>query len=103
MVQATQSTSGGAEASGGGGIFSSGQADTGTFLRLLVTQVRNQDPLSPQDPTEFVSQLAQFSALEQLLHINRQLEVIAANSDSGSNGAEASSEQAAAAEETINA
>lgn len=103
MVQATQSTSGGAEASGSGGIFSSGQADTGTFLRLLVSQVRNQDPLSPQDPTEFVSQLAQFSALEQLLHINRQLEVIAANSDSGSNGAEASSEQAAVAEETINA
>lgn len=103
MVQAIQSTSGAAEASGGGGIFSSGIADTGTFLRLLVSQVRNQDPLSPQDPTEFVSQLAQFSALEQLLHINRQLEVIAANGNSGSNDAEASSEQAAAAEETINA
>ncbi len=104
MVQATQSTYVREEVSGSGNdIFSAGQADTGTFLRLLVAQVRNQDPLSPQDPTQFVSQLAQFSALDQLLHINKQLEVIAANSDSGSNGAEASSEQAAAAEETIDA
>lgn len=66
---------------GGAGIFDSARADTGTFLRLLVTQVRNQDPLNPQDPTEFVSQLAEFSSLEQLLNVNKQLEIIAANSE----------------------
>ena len=79
MVEAIQASSGAAQ-SASEGIFTSGNdADTGTFLRLLVTQVRNQDPLDPQDPTEFVSQLAEFSSLEQLLNMNKQLEVIAAN------------------------
>ena len=81
MVDATQASTGAAGAQGGAGIFDASRADTGTFLRLLVTQVQNQDPLNPQDPTEFVSQLAQFSSLEQLLNINKQLEVIAANSE----------------------
>jgi len=39
-----------------------GQED---FLNLLVTQLKNQDPLKPTDNTEFVAQLAQFSQLEQ--------------------------------------
>jgi flagellar basal-body rod modification protein FlgD len=39
-----------------------------SFMRILLTQLRNQDPLKPMDNTEFVAQLAQFSALE----INRQ-------------------------------
>ena len=34
------------------------------FLELMITQLNNQDPLSPQDNTEFVAQLAQFSSLE---------------------------------------
>ncbi len=40
-------------------------ADKTTFLRLLVTQLKNQNPLSPSDGVEFVTQLAQFTALEQ--------------------------------------
>ncbi len=34
------------------------------FLKLLVTQLQNQDPLNPQDQTQFLAQLAQFSTVE---------------------------------------
>jgi flagellar basal-body rod modification protein FlgD len=40
------------------------------FLKLLVTQMQNQDPMSPMENTEFVAQLAQFSALEQMQNLN---------------------------------
>ena len=40
------------------------------FLKLLVTQLQNQDPLNPQDDTQFISQLAQFSALEQMTNMS---------------------------------
>ncbi len=44
------------------------------FLRLLITQLNYQDPLSPMQNEAFVAQLAQFSALEQMQSINRNLE-----------------------------
>jgi flagellar basal-body rod modification protein FlgD len=44
------------------------------FLKLLVTQMENQDPLNPSDPTAFTAQLAQFSSLEQLTNINTSLQ-----------------------------
>lgn len=40
------------------------------FLELMITQMNNQDPLSPQDNTEFVAQLAQFSSVEGLERLN---------------------------------
>src|SRR5262249_42742779 len=43
------------------------------FLELLVTQLQHQDPLSPQDNTQFVAQLAQFSSLEQLQGLGNQM------------------------------
>lgn len=43
------------------------------FLRLLVAQLQNQDPLNPADPTEFTAQLAQFSSLEQMFNMNDTL------------------------------
>ncbi len=45
-------------------------ADFETFLRLLTTQMQNQDPLNPMDSTEFASQLAQFSGVEQQVRTN---------------------------------
>lgn len=47
------------------------------FMMLLVAQLKNQDPLSPDDPTEFTAQLAQFSSLEQLHNINDSMESLA--------------------------
>jgi len=46
------------------------------FLKLFITQIQNQDPLDPMDNTEFTSQLAQFSSLEQLQNVNTTLEAL---------------------------
>ena len=46
------------------------------FLQLLVTQMRYQDPLNPQDNAEYLSQLAQFSALEQMTNVSKGLEKV---------------------------
>ena len=45
------------------------------FLRMLVTQLNNQDPLNPMESQEFAAQLAQFSSLEQLSQINDNLDL----------------------------
>ncbi|MBZ5575026.1 MAG: hypothetical protein LAP40_00535 [Acidobacteriia bacterium] len=47
------------------------------FLQLLVSQIKNQDPLNPSDSTQFVAQLAQFSQLEQLIAIRSDLDNVA--------------------------
>ena len=43
------------------------------FLKLMITQLKNQDPLSPSDSSQYAAQLAQFSSLEQLQNINTSL------------------------------
>ncbi|WP_110953268.1 flagellar hook capping FlgD N-terminal domain-containing protein [Anaerosinus massiliensis] len=50
------------------------------FLKLLVTQMQYQDPLDPQDNSEYVAQLAQFSALEQMTNLNTAMSSVQANS-----------------------
>ena len=46
---------------------------TTDFLQLLMTQLTNQNPLDPTDPTEFTSQLATYSGLEQQISMNDTL------------------------------
>src|ERR1700722_15302882 len=49
-------------------------ANEDTFLQLLVAQIQNQDPTNPTDSIQFVTQLAQFSQLEQLIGIHNDLD-----------------------------
>lgn len=44
------------------------------FMTLLVAQLKNQDPLEPQDGTAFVAQLAQFNSLDQLVGIRQTMD-----------------------------
>ncbi len=46
-------------------------ATESTFLTLLVSQLKNQDPLAPADSTQFITQLTQYSQLEQLIGIHK--------------------------------
>ena len=48
--------------------------DLNKFLNLLVTQLKNQDPLDPMDANEFTSQLVQFASVEQQIYQNANLE-----------------------------
>lgn len=54
-----------------------GAVDFQSFLQLLTAQLRNQDPLSPLDSTQFVAQLANFSTVEQLVSANARLDRLA--------------------------
>ncbi|HWR49651.1 MAG TPA: flagellar hook capping FlgD N-terminal domain-containing protein [Bryobacteraceae bacterium] len=55
---------------------SSGIADKEAFLKLLVAQIKNQDPLNPTDGVQFLTQLAQFSQLEQLMAVGKDVSQI---------------------------
>lgn len=44
------------------------------FMKMLVTQMQNQDPMEPMDNAQMTAQLAQFSALEQMENLNNQFE-----------------------------
>ncbi|MDV2685433.1 flagellar hook assembly protein FlgD [Alkalihalophilus lindianensis] len=44
------------------------------FLKLLITQLQNQDPSNPMDDREFIAQMAQFSSLEQMTNMNTTIQ-----------------------------
>lgn len=50
------------------------------FLKLLVAELQNQDPTSPTDPTQYMSQLASFSSVEQQIQTNSKLDTMLTSS-----------------------
>jgi flagellar basal-body rod modification protein FlgD len=62
------------------------------FLQLLVAQLQNQDPLNPTDSTQFVSQLAQFSELEQVMAIRTDTDTLVTDASTQLSSAAAASD-----------
>lgn len=63
-------------AQGTTGATASRELGQDAFLKLLTTQLQNQDPTKPQDNGEFIAQLATFSSLEKLTAISTKLDQI---------------------------
>lgn len=61
------------------------------FLRLLTTQLRYQDPLKPVEDQDFIAQMAQFTALEQMQNLSRQIELFVSEQRAASRMAQATS------------
>jgi flagellar basal-body rod modification protein FlgD len=60
---------------------SGGSMGNDTFLKLLVAQMKYQDPLEPTDSAQMMSQLAQFSQVEGLNNLNRQITALGLSQD----------------------
>lgn len=52
------------------------ETDKDLFVKMLVSQMTNQDPFNPQDPTQYITQLSQFSMLEQMMSLNDSMEYL---------------------------
>ncbi len=57
--------------------------DQDAFLQLLVAQIKNQDPMNPQDSSAFVQQLAQLSQVQQTYNINTNLKNLLTSQNNG--------------------
>jgi flagellar basal-body rod modification protein FlgD len=73
LYSTTAATTGSTTKTGSSTATASKELDKDAFLQLLVSQLKNQDPLNPMKDTEFISQLATFSSLEQMTTMNTNM------------------------------
>jgi flagellar basal-body rod modification protein FlgD len=73
-MQVTSSTTSGSASQAVSQAAKSSTVDYNSFLQLLVTQMKNQDPTAPTDSTAFMSQLASFSNVEQAVQMNAKFD-----------------------------
>jgi flagellar basal-body rod modification protein FlgD len=82
-TNATTNSSGAATGVAAGQNAALNSVNFDTFLKLLVAQLKNQDPLNPMEGTEFTAQLAQYSSVEQQINSNNYLKQLVAERDYG--------------------
>jgi flagellar basal-body rod modification protein FlgD len=73
-VSGTSFAAGQGAIAAGGGSGGGPTVDYNAFLRLLITQLKNQDPTAPMDTGQFMAQLASFSNVEQGIQTNQKLD-----------------------------
>ena len=89
-IQNVSSSSGSTDASQSGTTQTKNAVDKQAFLKLLVAQISHQDPLKPMDGTEFVTQLSQFSIVEQAMAQSEKLDLVSTQLSGLSNNQAAS-------------
>ena len=80
QVTGTTTSSTAATASQTATVNAAPTVDYNAFLRLLIAQIRNQDPTKPMDSTQYMAQLASFSSVEQAVQTNAKLDALMTNS-----------------------
>ncbi|HLZ67220.1 MAG TPA: flagellar hook capping FlgD N-terminal domain-containing protein [Aliidongia sp.] len=83
---ANSASSASSSSSNSSAVSASVQSEYNTFLKILTTELQNQDPTSPLDTNQFTSQLVQFSSLEQNLQTNSLLQQLVTSQTQGQVG-----------------
>lgn len=76
VTSATDSTSNSSSATGSNTTTASSGVDYNTFLQLLIAEMKNQDPTNPMDTSQYMSQFAQLSTVEQAMQTNSKLDAL---------------------------
>jgi flagellar basal-body rod modification protein FlgD len=85
LMPAAQTATSGVDSSGStSSNASTAQSDTQAFISILSAELQSQDPTQPLDPTTFVTQLAQFNSLDELINIRQDIETAAGISNPSS-------------------
>lgn len=94
--RAMAAASSGSSGTGSGNSATSSSSLQTTFLNLLITELQNQDPTSPVDPTQMVGQMVSLNQLDQLISINQTLQgMTSASTGTGGSTAGTGSTQSA--------
>ncbi len=80
-VSQNDPTTGSSSSSGAAATTDPSQVTKNMFLQLLVAQIKNQDPMSPTDGVQFLTQLAQFQQLEQSMNMGQDMSAIRSDLD----------------------